>query len=1317
MAAAPTITFGSRANGTGAVTYTIPSHAVGDLLLLFIETAGNQAAANISGWSIAPSSPANTQANTSGTRLTVHYRIAVANNTTNPQIADPGDHQVGVAAVVKSYGGNTATAFGNTTSSIKTTASTSLSITGVTTVYANSLVLYAASRDNDAGGASFSNQAGTNLSSLAEAFDDGSTAGNGGGIGVWKGTLAANGATGTLTANVASSQNAFWVAEIPAVGAQTYTQNTAGTLTSAGSAKKAAAKSLAGTLAASGTLATTLIYSQSLAGTLTMNGSMFSNSSKVLMGTLTTNGAIAKAITHPGLAGTLTSSGGVSKRPTKVLAGGMGSTPGGSDPENITATYKSNIYSTTDTTSYQAGTSWEPSANSLLLAFVIGSSTANANPTSVQGHGVSYTLFANLACNFAADYYSLSVWVAKSDGTTNTSAANATWASNRTAGVVVEYEVTGVDLSGTAAEAIASSNTAYQGGFDETFSINIGNAASANNRTVAFIWSWTDYYLTNGAGYTLGSKGSLTGSPYLSAMVEHKTDSFSNTATASAGEGTSFMGAMLELKAFNGGGGAATYAMSGALANKKTAGAALAGTLTSNGSVAKASTKSLAGTFTPTGGLILAISKALAGTLTSAGEAITQYIEGGTEEELSLSGTLTPTGGLVKSVGKVAAGTLTSAGAVVRLTGKRLDGTLTSAGSVLKTASKSATGTLTSAGSVLKATSKSLLGALTPNGGLILSISKALAGVLTSAGDALTQKTTGGPEELSLSGALTPTGAFVRAVGKGVGGTLTSAGSLVRASGKKLDGTLTSAGSVVRATSKTLDGTLPSAGNIGKAVNKLQTLAGSLVFDAGQGNVAYDDFDRANTNPIGGNWAHSSNVTNFTHDGQIINNRYTTASNGDESLNYWNATAFSNDQFSQATITSTTSSYHYLMVRAANNSDSCYYLRIAQANNVSIRLLLNGSVNTIATNSSITFANGDIFKFTVVGNVLTGYKNGVAVVTGNNSTLTTGQPGLGGYYSTTYWDDWSGGDVGGGSGGSLLKSAAKLTAGTLTSTGAVLKGAAKSVAGTLTPVADIATTKPVAPLSLAGVLVPTGQLIKQSQKALSGVLTSAGNVGKGVTKAFAATLDSIGGLRKHVGTFASGTLTSAGTMVRQQGTRLGGVLASSGTLVRNISQSLRGTLRIARVVFRGRNETIQLRMSYSPWVALKAWSAQRYYSLTAARTDTISLTSSKGTPMTQQNFTIHQGTLPTLVFTIDPLENVSAWTTSFILTNSPKDTVALLTKAGSPSANLGVTTVSLTTAETRGLAQRQYNFVFARTNTGYEQVLATGTVTVTAGIV
>ncbi|OGA41330.1 MAG: hypothetical protein A3G26_10940 [Betaproteobacteria bacterium RIFCSPLOWO2_12_FULL_65_110] len=201
---------GTQQSGTGAVSPPWPAHAVGDVALLFVETTGGQAAtlSTPAGFVEVTNSPQATGGGTNGTRITVFWARATSTSMPTPTVGDPGNHAY---ARILTYRGVVVTGdpWDVTGGGVKGTASTSVTVTGVTTTVPNTLILQAVARDNDSAAGAFSAQANANLASIAERSDAGTTSGNGGGIGIWDGVKATAGATGDTTATVTSSVNAF----------------------------------------------------------------------------------------------------------------------------------------------------------------------------------------------------------------------------------------------------------------------------------------------------------------------------------------------------------------------------------------------------------------------------------------------------------------------------------------------------------------------------------------------------------------------------------------------------------------------------------------------------------------------------------------------------------------------------------------------------------------------------------------------------------------------------------------------------------------------------------------------------------------------------------------------------------------------------------------------------------------------------------------------------------------------------------------------------------------------------------------------------
>ena len=202
---------GASANGTGSITVAWPAHAVNDVALLFVESSGGQAVtlSTPSGFVQVTGSPQATGSGSAGAQLTVFWARATSTAMPSVTVADPGDH---VYARIITYRGviSTGSPWDVTAGGIKSTASTTVTVTGVTTTVADTLIVQAVARDRDSTNAHFSAETNVNLASIAERSDAGTTSGNGGGFAVWDGVFAGTGATGNTTATISNSVvNAF----------------------------------------------------------------------------------------------------------------------------------------------------------------------------------------------------------------------------------------------------------------------------------------------------------------------------------------------------------------------------------------------------------------------------------------------------------------------------------------------------------------------------------------------------------------------------------------------------------------------------------------------------------------------------------------------------------------------------------------------------------------------------------------------------------------------------------------------------------------------------------------------------------------------------------------------------------------------------------------------------------------------------------------------------------------------------------------------------------------------------------------------------
>jgi hypothetical protein len=192
-------------SGTSTASPTWPTHAIGDIALLFVESTG-QTTVTLStpnGFEPVTNSPQPIGVgNTSGTKLSVFWARATNTGMSAPVIMDPGDH---IIAQIVTYSNCAIQGlpFDVSVGSTQSVGSTKTTWDSVTTTVDNTLVVLAATRDNDgAAGAAWGDIANPNLTNITERKDSGSASGNGGGMVIADGVLATAGVGGTSSATV-----------------------------------------------------------------------------------------------------------------------------------------------------------------------------------------------------------------------------------------------------------------------------------------------------------------------------------------------------------------------------------------------------------------------------------------------------------------------------------------------------------------------------------------------------------------------------------------------------------------------------------------------------------------------------------------------------------------------------------------------------------------------------------------------------------------------------------------------------------------------------------------------------------------------------------------------------------------------------------------------------------------------------------------------------------------------------------------------------------------------------------------------------------
>jgi hypothetical protein len=184
--------------------------------------------------------------------------------------------------------------------------------------------------------------------------------------------------------------------------------------------------------------------------------------------------------------------------------------------------------------------------------------------------------------------------------------------------------------------------------------------------------------------------------------------------------------------------------------------------------------------------------------------------------------------------------------------------------------------------------------------------------------------------------------------------------------------------------------------------------------------LASDDFNRANASTLGANWSAAPGHSQLKISG---NSAVADLSNTADQVSVYTALgAWPNDQWSSAQISASSNANAggdqgaAVIVRTNTNNYSGYWGVVdrAASSNWGVFRQVNGTY-THLTGGTTTWADGDTFEIDVVGSTITFKKNGATLGSVSDSSIASGQPGVG--YSGTEsssaaisFDNWTGGD-------------------------------------------------------------------------------------------------------------------------------------------------------------------------------------------------------------------------------------------------------------------------------------------------------------------
>lgn len=170
----------------------------------------------------------------------------------------------------------------------------------------------------------------------------------------------------------------------------------------------------------------------------------------------------------------------------------------------------------------------------------------------------------------------------------------------------------------------------------------------------------------------------------------------------------------------------------------------------------------------------------------------------------------------------------------------------------------------------------------------------------------------------------------------------------------------------------------------------------------GGGLTRTDDFNRADSGSLGANWTNALNTFSIVSNAAV-------GQTGVNSVAFWSADNFANDQFSQATIGNNLGARGVSVRASTASGGNCYFFTINALGDGEVWKLVAGSFTQLGATITVGTGPGAVIKLTVSGTTLTPNVSGTDLATRTDSDLASGNPGLHMFNNLSTLDDWSGG--------------------------------------------------------------------------------------------------------------------------------------------------------------------------------------------------------------------------------------------------------------------------------------------------------------------
>ena len=168
--------------------------------------------------------------------------------------------------------------------------------------------------------------------------------------------------------------------------------------------------------------------------------------------------------------------------------------------------------------------------------------------------------------------------------------------------------------------------------------------------------------------------------------------------------------------------------------------------------------------------------------------------------------------------------------------------------------------------------------------------------------------------------------------------------------------------------------------------------------------LATDDFNRANEDPLAGNW------TSVQHNARLVSNQFAGPASDTDGLVYWSPVTPPDAQWSQITVKAAGSNNDWgPACRVATGAVTAYFQDHFPGSE-GLYKAVGGTYTNIAAGSAVGYSVNDVLYVEAQGTNIACTINGSADASTSDVSISSGRLGLFVFNNDARGDDWSGGD-------------------------------------------------------------------------------------------------------------------------------------------------------------------------------------------------------------------------------------------------------------------------------------------------------------------